>query len=303
MKRILLTCLLVLTYINVGLSQNEFSRKGADTCLTCHDEESDFPVLSIFKTKHGSQVDPSSPFANSQCETCHGPGKDHARAQRRGGDDHPMQTFGKNTSTPVDQQNAVCLDCHQRHGKLGWFGSAHEQEDLSCASCHKIHRERDRVFTAESQQEVCFTCHKRVKSQTLQATSHPLRFGQMSCSDCHNPHDSNNDSLLKHGNVNDTCYTCHAERRGPFLWEHAPVTEDCTLCHNPHGSNHKSLLKLRPPLLCQRCHSPLGHPSTPYTSENLNDGFSSRFVVGRSCSNCHENIHGSNHPSGANFTR
>ena len=27
-----------------------------------------------------------------------------------------------------------------------------------------------------------------------------------------------------------------AEKRGPFLWEHAPVVENCTNCHTPHGS-------------------------------------------------------------------
>ena len=38
--------------------------------------------------------------------------------------------------------------------------------------------------------------------------------------------------------LNDTCYDCHAEFRGPYLWEHAPVPEDCSNCHDPHGSNH-----------------------------------------------------------------
>ena len=284
-------------------AEDDFSRKGADTCLKCHDEESDFPILSIFKTKHGSRFDPSSPFANAQCETCHGGGNDHARSQKKGKDDNPMRTFGHGAQSPVTEQNQVCLGCHQKHGKLGWFGSTHEQEDVACANCHQIHAEHDRVLSSESQQKACFSCHPRIRNQTLQASSHPLKFGKMSCTDCHNPHDSNNDSLLKHGTVNDTCYSCHAERRGPFLWEHAPVTEDCTLCHNPHGSNHKSLLKMRPPLLCQRCHSPAGHPSTAYTSDNSNENFQSRFVLARSCSNCHDNIHGSNHPSGANLTR
>jgi len=55
--------------------------------------------------------------------------------------------------------------------------------------------------------------------------------------------------------INETCYTCHAERRGPFLWSHQPVQEDCTTCHTPHGSNNPALLKARTPWLCQQCHT------------------------------------------------
>ncbi len=44
--------------------------------------------------------------------------------------------------------------------------------------------------------------------------------------------------------MNETCYTCHADKRGPFLWEHQPVNEDCTNCHTPHGSNITPLLKI-----------------------------------------------------------
>jgi DmsE family decaheme c-type cytochrome len=134
-------------------------------------------------------------------------------------------------------------------------------------------------------------------------SSHPLRFGAMACSDCHNPHDGNNDFLLQRSTVNLTCYLCHAEKRGPFLWEHAPASEDCTLCHRPHGSNHPSLLVRRPPLLCQQCHAPAGHPSGAYTSEEIDNNFSNRFLLGRACLNCHSQVHGSNHPSGAKLHR
>jgi DmsE family decaheme c-type cytochrome len=125
----------------------------------------------------------------------------------------------------------------------------------------------------------------------------------MTCTDCHNPHDGSNDFLLARSTVNDTCYTCHAEKRGPFLWEHAPVTEDCTLCHNAHGSNHAALLKQRSPLLCQQCHSIALHPSAPYTTESVDNVWAQRFLLGKSCTNCHSQVHGSNHPSGVTITR
>lgn len=285
------------------LEAQDFTRKGADSCLKCHDEESEFPVLSLFKTPHASRVDPASPFASAQCESCHGAGKDHERAQKKNSNDSPLLSFGRHALTPAAEQNKVCMDCHEDHSRQGWFGSMHEEEEVACASCHQIHTERDPVFDPETQQQTCFSCHPRARAETYLASSHPLRFGQMACTDCHNPHDSNNDFLLKKPTVNETCYDCHAEKRGPFLWEHAPVSEDCSLCHNPHGSNYMALLKQRPPLLCQQCHSPSGHPSIAYTSESTGNSFQAGFLLGQSCTNCHSNVHGSNHPSGATITR
>ena len=86
----------------------------------------------------------------------------------------------------------------------------------------------------------------------------------MACSDCHNPHGSAGPKLLAKNTVNETCYTCHAEKRGPFLWEHQPVNEDCTNCHTPHGSNITPLLKSRPPFLCDECHDGPHNSQAPY---------------------------------------
>jgi DmsE family decaheme c-type cytochrome len=281
----------------------EYSRRGADACILCHSESMPQPATAIFSTPHASMTDPDTPFSNFQCETCHGPGKDHARSQRAGGGVLPVFTFGTGAATPPPEQNEICLGCHESHGRLGWFGSTHEAEEVPCAACHQIHRERDRVFDALAQQEACFGCHQRRRSDTFKPSSHPLRFGTMGCSDCHDPHNGNNEFLLKQPTINETCYTCHTEKRGPFLWEHAPASEDCTLCHDPHGSNHDALLVKRPPLLCQQCHSSVGHPSVGYTSELVENDFNNRFLLGRSCLNCHSQVHGSNHPSGVTLHR
>lgn len=306
-KTLILFCIpavLILTAFSPAVSMGqEYSRSGADSCLLCHGEGTEKPATAIFHTKHGSQSDPATPFSNLQCETCHGPSKQHARAQRRGEAGLPPVSFGINAATPAAEQNQVCLGCHQSNGRLGWFGSTHEIEEVSCASCHQVHSQSDRVFDNLAQQEICFTCHQKKRSDTLKASSHPLRFGSMACSDCHDPHDGNNDFLLQQSTVNQTCYSCHAEKRGPFLWEHAPVSEDCTLCHRPHGSNHPFLLVKRPPLLCQQCHSPADHPSRPYTSEDIQNNSSNRFLLGRACQNCHSQVHGSNHPSGVKLNR
>lgn len=214
-----------------------------------------------------------------------------------------MISFGAESLLPPAEQNQICLNCHADHERIGWHGSVHEGEDVTCASCHSVHAEHDPMKDAMAQQEVCFNCHPRTRSLTLMPSSHPLRFGQMTCSDCHDSHNGLNEFQLVETSINDTCYTCHAEKRGPVLWEHAPVAEDCSNCHDSHGSSHAALLKQRPPLLCQQCHMPSGHPSLAYGPESIEDSYRSRFLLGSSCSNCHTQVHGSNHPSGVSLTR
>ncbi|NIQ02933.1 MAG: cytochrome C, partial [Nitrospinaceae bacterium] len=129
----------------------------------------------------------------------------------------------------------------------------------------------------------------------------PLREGKMHCADCHNPHGGPGPSQLKRATVNETCYLCHQEKRGPFLWEHAPVRENCSNCHDPHGSTFDHLLKRKPPFLCQGCHMDAFHPSGVYDRNELRSR--SQNLVGKSCLNCHSQIHGSNHPSGPRLQR
>ena len=81
----------------------------------------------------------------------------------------------------------------------------------------------------------------------------------MTCSSCHNPHGSATDNLLREPSVNETCYKCHADKRGPFLWEHEPVRDSCLNCHEPHGTINEYLLKIQRPMLCRQCHAGVGH--------------------------------------------
>jgi DmsE family decaheme c-type cytochrome len=301
---LLFACALVIaTLPGAVAAQDEpgYSGRGADTCLGCHDEPR---IAAIFQTPHGQPADPDTPFANLQCESCHGPGDAHAGRVRRGQTRPPPVNFGSDIAhTPVEEQNAICAGCHTAKPGPAWHGSAHDNESLSCADCHQAHAPADRVLLRAEQAEVCYDCHATERAQSFRASSHPIREDKMACSDCHEPHASTADHLLVRENVNQVCYTCHAETRGPFLWEHAPVVEDCALCHEPHGSNHRFMLTQRPPQLCQRCHSQAGHPSVGFTDQGLADNNPSAFLLGGSCLNCHSMVHGSNHPSGALLAR
>ena len=277
-----------------------YSAKGADTCLTCHNDEK---MLLIFRTPHGQGADANAPFAHRQCESCHGAGGTHAGRRMAGAGVEPVISFGRGADTPVKTQNAVCMDCHTRDVGLPWTGSMHERNDIACADCHSLHKPVDPVTRMTEQSAVCFACHKKQRADSFKPYSHPVRFGVMTCTSCHNPHHSTADALLKKNTFNELCWSCHADLRGPYLFEHAPASEDCSLCHTAHGSIHPAMLTRRPPLLCQSCHSQAGHPSLSFTPNSLPGNNPSAFVVGRSCMNCHSQIHGSNHPSGSKLMR
>lgn len=283
-----------------------YSKDGADTCLQCHDQTSNFPVMAIFNSAHGSKDSKNAPFSTTalQCETCHGAVGEHAVKRLRKSESRaPMIAFNAQDNIASEEKSAICLACHQKSAATHWQGSSHQVNNLTCNDCHQIHVSEDPILTKSNQLEQCGQCHKSAKLTAHRASTHPLRSGQMGCSDCHQPHDSNSDKLLIADTVNETCFQCHAEKRGPFLWEHEPVTDSCLNCHQAHGSNQANLLTQRAPYLCQNCHSSQGHPSFSFGSSNLPQQSPSAFLLGRSCNNCHSKVHGSNHPSGSQLQR
>lgn len=289
---------------------------GDAKCTKCHDENDNAPVLAIAKTKHGVRADGRTP----SCTSCHGDSPTHVN-KPDGVKDRPSpdRTFTKNSKTPVAQRNESCLSCHSKDSKRHqWAGSVHEMNDVACTSCHQVHAAHDKVREKATQPEVCFACHKTQRAETHKISTHPLAAGKMACSDCHNPHGSTGPKLLVKNSINETCFTCHAEKRGPFLWEHFPASDDCTNCHVTHGSNTPALLKTRPPFLCQECHQDHGAglkdgagvvntPGTPALNTPVNGASYGKFISvqanGRKCLNCHVMVHGSNHPAGAALTR
>jgi predicted CXXCH cytochrome family protein len=142
------------------------------------------------------------------------------------------------------------------------------------------------VYRRVAEPYVCYNCHKTQQVQTKMPSHHPIPENKMKCSDCHNPHGGPS-GMLKAESVNETCFRCHAEKLGPFTFDHPPVSENCTICHNPHGSVQNNLLTQSEPFLCLKCHAgphsrsgTLGNPAVvpEYYTE---------------CTDCHNQIHGS----------
>ena len=232
---------------------------GAETCKACHAEQ--FEKFSRTKMGRLFLRAPRNTQEGLACENCHGPGGEHV-AKGGGKGVGGMITFAKNDKTPVDKRNQMCLTCHTKGSHMFWRGSAHEARDVACTGCHKVMEDISpkNQLARPTDLETCGTCHIDKRAAASKFSRHPMLEGKMSCASCHNPHGSITPALLKEPSLNDTCFNCHAEKRGPFLWGHAPVVESCANCHDPHGSNHDKMLKLSRPRLCQQCHIESRHP-------------------------------------------
>jgi DmsE family decaheme c-type cytochrome len=269
-------------------------------CTSCHDEADAPDILKIGQTRHGTRADKRTPT----CVSCHGDSNDHTNYQGSGKPPKPDIAFGKKSKQTSDEKNAACSSCHQGGKQIHWSASAHASRDVSCTSCHTAHGGKDKVLNKRTQAEVCYTCHKQQRADASKPSHHPIPEGKMTCSDCHNSHGSAGQKSLIKDTTNATCFTCHAEKRGPFLHNHQPVVEDCANCHNPHGTTAENMLKSRMPFLCQQCHGNSSHPGNiPGIRSNLPNAISTNIGPGmaqaRGCVNCHTNIHGSNGPSNA----
>lgn len=259
---------------------------GAETtCFECHDDHQE----TFAQTVHG-RADLGA-VGTARCELCHGSGTQHIET---GGEAAILNP----ATAPADAVAQNCLRCHGNDAASHWQASSHADFDVSCTKCHTVHTPwtNEKAQRKQNVNETCLSCHQEMRKHLYQRSSHPLRDGHMTCVDCHSPHGSNADASIAALSPNEKCYECHAEKRGPFLFEHAPVREDCMNCHDPHGSNQTMLLKTAPPRLCQSCHLFGHHQTVPGTAGQV-------WNQNRSCVNCHPRIHGSNHPSGVIFMR
>jgi DmsE family decaheme c-type cytochrome len=292
-----------------GVLGNAHAAKDAEAsemCLGCHEEHANTMRRSV----HSVATDGRTPT----CVSCHGPSMDHAGDPT---EKSPDRLFKGPKAMPVDGASDVCLTCHVKSRQLIlWQGSTHPQSGVACTGCHQLHVDKDRVFSKTTQPTVCYTCHKDQRIQANKPWRHPIQEGKMTCSDCHSPHGSAGPKLARRDTINGTCYTCHAEKRGPYVHNHQPVSENCASCHNPHGSNIPSMLTARDPILCNQCHTPhiaggmgavggqpgvfppaAGSQTVPAVTP-LSGGINTVNIwQGRSCLNCHTQIHGSNNPS------
>ena len=275
--------------------------QGAEpVCNECHEENQD----SIKGTAHGAKNDAKG----SMCQSCHGDATEHVAS--RGKKPVVGNKMAKD-SVPAEKSSA-CLSCHSGNRHLSfWEAGKHNTNGVACSNCHSIHGKvknpQPQPYTTTARRikaDTCGTCHKQVRNATMKPSHHPILEGKVKCSDCHNPHGALTHAMVKHESVNQQCFSCHADKRGPFVFGHPPVEENCLTCHTPHGSSHNKLLNEKAPNVCQDCHTQGRHPTSFYGQDQawiLPDGTAvtnaNNRLVYRGCVNCHNQIHGSNAPS------
>lgn len=258
---------------------------GAETCKTCHEDvykkyEETAHFATTLDTKKGPEW--------RGCEACHGPGREHVDG---GGDKSKIFTFKDVSAKEISER---CLGCHTYGEEHSNFArSVHLENGVSCIDCHSPHNAKESQQLMKAKQpELCYGCHLDKKQEFNRPFHHRVNEGLVKCSDCHNPHGGFLTKQLRATAAQDVvCFKCHADKAGPFVYEHHAVkVEGCVACHTPHGSSNPRLLKRsQVNLLCLECHSfatDAGAPATP-TFHNQAQKY-------QACTMCHSQIHGSN---------
>lgn len=266
---------------------------GSTTCQGCHED-----IFNAFQKNPHQVVETSRKrgFENNACESCHGRGSKHAESMSAADIVNPA----RQKPAAADK---ICLTCHANQPThAGRINSSHAKNQVSCVACHSIHKNGPQGLVARKPAEInkqCAACHNDVWASFQRPYRHRLPEGAMSCVDCHNPHGGFLPRQVQSVQANEpACINCHGDKRGPFVFDHAPVKlEGCQSCHQPHGSaNPRMLTRAQVKFVCLECHANLPAPTAPANGTigtvppALHDLRSPRF---QQCTACHQKVHGS----------
>ena len=265
---------------------------GDENCLkSCHTH--DKIALDFKHSVHGEQISAETGLPLVNCESCHGPGSlavEHAAETGK----CDFATLIPLEQLPAQAQSMLCLKCHSAASTPilhNWMAGTHANNDVSCFDCHQLHKGPQQKVNRHEQEQICFGCHQETRMQFAQFSRHPLQ-QKVVCSDCHATHGGTQQKSLLGSTTRETCTRCHMEYQGPFVFEHADITEDCINCHLPHGSPHNNLLQVSQPFLCLQCHAGhFGEELPGLDNSSMKQAFYNR------CTDCHSAIHGTDIPS------
>lgn len=169
-----------------------------------------------------------------------------------------------------------------------------------CEVCHgpgSVHVDesggKKNIINPNKNPDICYACHLDKKAEFNLPYHHPVPEGHVTCADCHSLHgpEAKPWTATSLDGINERCFKCHKDQRGPFVFQHEAMREGCTVCHKVHGSIHDKLLKVRDSNLCLQCHTQNNFP----TIGSNGHGGSTRLPAGPCFSGgCHRAVHGSN---------
>jgi predicted CXXCH cytochrome family protein len=153
---------------------------GSAVCMACHQDvgsgEGEETHISIF------EADEENEHYGYGCEACHGPGGNH------NGDPAGILDF---TKMPIADVTDRCTMCHNEMGNFSledWQGGRHLAAGISCIACHSGHSANEYFLVEEDDVTLCSSCHVEV-GEAFANGEHGAPGTDLTCSDCHNPHD------------------------------------------------------------------------------------------------------------------
>ena len=267
------------------------TEKKAETppvCSDCHDQAKNFPgnphtrIPGVTPGKAGWEI--------AACNACHGVGAKHMESSGEDKSDIRVLRGRKGAE--------FCVTCHTSSKEHASFqSSVHASTGaVNCLSCHSVHTPEAKTphLLAKKPSELCASCHpSQMASFRNKPFAHRIGRGGMECTSCHDPHGRAIQKALKLTRVGEMpCLDCHAEKRGPFVFEHVNgIVGTCTTCHEPHGSsNNKRLTRARVDRLCLECHSTLSTATLGSQPPSFHNVSLPRY---QNCTTCHTAVHGS----------
>lgn len=110
------------------------------------------------------------PFLENQCDLCH----DTKSSQRI-----------------VSKGKELCFSCHDDFSKDKKVVHYPVSEG-SCLDCHDAHKSANKFILKDPLPIICFSCHDQ-----KEVRANAVHEDQNICTECHNPHASNEEKLLK----------------------------------------------------------------------------------------------------------
>lgn len=178
-------------------------------------------------------------------------------------------------------------DCQECHSDLINKKTIHYPATEACTDCHIRVKDEHPATVGNSFElmdvlpALCYYCHESYGQKKY--PHYPATEGL--CLDCHSPHATENEHLIKAMPTEKTCVECHDNPTNKMSISHKPVSiGECERCHEPHESENRHLLKKKGKKLCFDCHHEI---------EALMEKKHIHIPFEEDCGTCHES-HASN---------